>query len=168
MRAGRRSSSSTHAPAPGSAKTSGSTSSSVRRATATATCCRTWGTAGATRWWGVRGRRRARAEGVRRHGTLSWAEALQPGIDAARAGMLVTGNFRNYLITDYGPDVAPSEERIRWTRESRRIYTKEGRLYSLGEVIANPDLARTYERLAEVGPEDFYKGEIAATIAADF
>jgi len=117
---------------------------------------------------GVPGTVAGLAEALRRHGTISWARALQPGIEAAHAGMLVTGNFRNYLITDYGPDVAPSEERIRWTPESRRIYTKEGRLYSLGEVIANPDLARTYERLADAGPEDFYQGQIASTIAADF
>lgn len=107
-------------------------------------------------------------EALRRHGTISWAEALQPGIQAARTGMLVTGNFRNYLITDYGPDVAPSHERIRWTPECRRIYTKAGEDYTLGEVISNPELARTYERLAETGAEDFYHGEIAAAIAADF
>ena len=107
-------------------------------------------------------------EALRRHGTISWAEALQPGIRAAQTGMLVTGNFRNFLITDYGPDVAPSQERIRWTPECRRIYTKGGEDYTLGEVISNPDLARTYERLAEAGPEDFYHGDIAAAIAADF
>ena len=117
---------------------------------------------------GVPGTVAGLTEALRLHGTISWADALQPGIEAARAGMLVTGNFRNFLITDYGPDVAPSEQRIKWTRESRRIYTKEGQLYTLGEVIANPDLARTYERLAAAGPEDFYQGEIAAAIAADF
>ena len=117
---------------------------------------------------GVPGTVAGLSEALRRHGTISWAEALQPGVEAARAGMLVTGNFRNYLITDYGPDVAPSWQRIRWTPESRRIYTKDGQDYRLGELIANPDLARTYERLAGAGPEDFYHGEIAAAIVSDF
>lgn len=117
---------------------------------------------------GVPGTVAGLAYALRRHGTLSWAEALQPGIEAARRGMLVTGNFRTYLVTDYGPDVAPNDRRIQWTPESNRIYTKNGELYSLGETIPNPDLARTYERLAEAGPEDFYQGEIAAAIAADF
>ena len=117
---------------------------------------------------GVPGTVAGLAHALREHGTLSWAEALQPGIEASRQGLWVTGNFRNYLITDYGPDVAPNQQRIQATPEARRIYTKNGEMYGLGETIKNPDLARTYERLAAVGPEDFYSGEIAAAIVTDF
>ncbi|HSR22728.1 MAG TPA: gamma-glutamyltransferase, partial [Candidatus Eisenbacteria bacterium] len=85
-----------------------------------------------------------------------------------RRGMRVTGNVHSFWVSDYGPDVARSDRRIQWTPESRRIYTRDGELYEIGETVANPDLARTYERLAEAGPEDFYRGEIAAAIAADF
>jgi len=117
---------------------------------------------------GVPGTVAGLAEALRRHGTLSWAEAIQPGLEAARRGMRVTGNVRSFWVTDYGPDVAPSVRRIAWTPEARRIYTRDGGLYDLGEWVRNPDLARTYERLAEAGPEDFYRGEIAAAIASDF
>jgi gamma-glutamyltranspeptidase / glutathione hydrolase len=117
---------------------------------------------------GVPGTVAGLAEALRRHGTISWADAIRPGLEAARRGMQVTGNVRNFWVTDYGPDVAPSDRRIQWTPESRRIYTRDGRLYAVGETIQNPDLARTYERLAEAGPEDFYRGEIAAATVADF
>ena len=117
---------------------------------------------------GVPGTVAGLAEALRRHGTISWAEAIGPGLEAARRGMRVTGNVHSFWVGDYGPDVARSDVRIRWTPESRRIYTKDGELYAIGETVANPDLARTYERLAEAGPEDFYRGEIAAAIAADF
>ncbi len=117
---------------------------------------------------GVPGTVAGLAEALRRHGTISWREALQPGIEAARRGMEVTGYVRTFWVTDYGPDVARSDRRIQWTRESKRIYTKAGELYAVGERIENPDLARTYERLAEAGADDFYRGEIAAGIAADF
>jgi gamma-glutamyltranspeptidase/glutathione hydrolase len=117
---------------------------------------------------GVPGTVAGLAEALRRHGTISWAEAIGPGLEAARRGMEVTGNVRTFWITDYGPDVAASVARIQWTSEARRIYTKGGHLYALGETIANPDLARTYERLAVAGPGDFYHGEIAGEIAADF
>lgn len=103
-----------------------------------------------------------------RHGTLPWAEAIRPGLEVARRGMRVTGNVYAYWVTDYGPDVAVSAKRIQWTPEARRIYTRDGQLYALGETVENPDLARTYERLATAGPDDFYRGEIAAAIAADF
>jgi gamma-glutamyltranspeptidase/glutathione hydrolase len=117
---------------------------------------------------GVPGTVAGLAEALRRHGTISWADAIGPGLEIARRGMQVTGNVRTYWVTDYGPDVAPSADRIQWTAESKRIYTRDGALYELGETIENRDLARTYERLAAAGPDDFYRGEIAAEIAADF
>jgi gamma-glutamyltranspeptidase/glutathione hydrolase len=117
---------------------------------------------------GVPGTVAGLAEALRRHGTMSWADAIAPGLEVARRGMLVTGNVRTFWVTDYGPDVVPNLDRIQWTPEARRIYTRDGQLYELGETIPNPDLARTYERLAAAGPEDFYTGEIAGAIAADF
>ena len=117
---------------------------------------------------GVPGTVAGLAEALRRYGTLSWADAIGPGLDAARRGMVVTGNVHTYWTRDHGPDVVQGADRIRWTDESRRIYTRAGDLYSVGDTIANPDLARTYERLAAAGPDDFYRGEIAAAISADF
>jgi gamma-glutamyltranspeptidase/glutathione hydrolase len=117
---------------------------------------------------GVPGTVAGLAEALRRHGTLAWAEALSPGVEAARRGMQVTATVREYWLRDVGPDVVPNDRRIAWTPESARIYTRDGALYGLGETIPNPDLARTYERLASAGPDDFYKGEIAEAIVADF
>jgi gamma-glutamyltranspeptidase / glutathione hydrolase len=117
---------------------------------------------------GVPGMVAGLAEALRRHGSLSWADALAPGLKAARRGAEVTSYLRDYWQREDVPDLVPGDERIQWTPEARRVYTKGGHLYGLGETIANPDLARTYERLVEAGPEDFYRGELARTIAADF
>ncbi len=103
-----------------------------------------------------------------RFGTISWDQAIGPAVRHAREGFPVSGSVRNYWITDYGPDTVKNWERIGWTPESRRIYTKEGELYGIGEVIRNEDQARTLERLAREGARDFYEGEIAAAMAADF
>jgi len=105
---------------------------------------------------------------LRRFGTLAWEQAVTPAVKYARDGFQVTGNIRSFWVTDYGPDVVANHLRIQWTPESKRIYTKDGELYALGEVIKNPDQARTLERLASAGARDFYEGEIAAAIADDF
>jgi gamma-glutamyltranspeptidase / glutathione hydrolase len=108
------------------------------------------------------------AEALRRHGSLSWTEVLAPGLEAARRGLEVSGTVYDYWRRDQGPDVVSSERRIQWTPESRRLYTKGGTLYEPGERIVNQDLARTYERLQMAGSDDFYRGELARAIAADF
>jgi gamma-glutamyltranspeptidase / glutathione hydrolase len=117
---------------------------------------------------GVPGTVAGLAEALRRYGTWSWAGAIAPGVDVARRGMRVTATVHSYWTRDHGPDTVRGDDRIRWTDESRRIYTRAGDLYAIGDTIANPDLARTYERLAVAGPEDFYRGEIAAAMVADF
>src|SRR2546430_6669980 len=76
--------------------------------------------------------------------------------------------MHGYWVTDYGPDVVPNAQRIQATPAARAIYTHEGRLYEIGEVIVQADMARTLERLADGGPDVFYRGEIADSIAADF
>ncbi|HZQ50361.1 MAG TPA: gamma-glutamyltransferase [Candidatus Dormibacteraeota bacterium] len=107
-------------------------------------------------------------EALTRFGTISWADAIAPAIPFARDGFPVTGFMHGFWTTDYGPDVVASRDRIQATPEARRIYTKNGELYAVGERFVQADMARTYERLAERGAADFYTGEIAREIAADF
>jgi gamma-glutamyltranspeptidase/glutathione hydrolase len=117
---------------------------------------------------GVPGTVAGLAEALRRHGSLGWAEVLQPALEQARRGCPVTGTVHEYWVRQAGPDEVPNRQRVQWTAEARRIYTRDGELWPVGETIPNPDLARTYRRLAEAGPDDFYRGEIAAAMAEDF
>ncbi len=117
---------------------------------------------------GVPGTVAGLAEALGRFGSLPWREALRPAIKVARVGCPVTGNVAGNWLVDHGPDVVPYDRRLQWTAESKRIYTKAGLMYAVGELIENPDYAQTLERLAEFGAEDFYRGDIAAQIAADF
>ncbi|HET7419541.1 MAG TPA: gamma-glutamyltransferase [Candidatus Dormibacteraeota bacterium] len=108
------------------------------------------------------------AEALSRFGTISWAEAIEPAVPIARHGFPVSGFVHGYWVTDYGPDVVPNRERIQTTPAARAIYTKDGRLYEIGEVMVQADLARTLETLASEGPDVFYRGAIAEAIASDF
>src|SRR5579864_3725375 len=101
-------------------------------------------------------------------GTIAWDQAIAPAIPIAREGFPVSGFMHGYWTTDYGPDVVPNIRRIQATPAAKSIYTHDGKLYSIGERMVQPEYARTLERLAADGPDSFYRGEIADEIAADF
>lgn len=107
-------------------------------------------------------------EALRRWGSIDWDQAVRPAVRHAREGFEVTGNVHSYWVQDSGPDELPNPRRIQWTEESKRIYTRDGELFAVGDVVPNEDYARTLERLASHGARDFYEGEIAAAIADDF
>jgi gamma-glutamyltranspeptidase/glutathione hydrolase len=107
-------------------------------------------------------------EALTRFGTISWDQAIAPAVPLARDGIPVSGYMHGYWTTDYGPDTVPNAQRIQTTPASKAIYTHDGKLYAIGERLIQADYARTLELLARDGPESFYKGAIAAQIAADF
>ena len=51
---------------------------------------------------------------------------------------------------------------------ARKIYLDTtGELFKVGDILKNPDLGRTYQRIADEGVELFYSGVIADQIEAD-
>jgi gamma-glutamyltranspeptidase/glutathione hydrolase len=107
-------------------------------------------------------------EALTRFGTISWEQAIAPAVPLARDGIPVSGYMHGYWTTDYGPDVVPNVQRIQATPAAKAIYTRDGALLAIGERFVQADYARTLELLAREGPDTFYRGEIADTIAADF
>ncbi|MCR9214311.1 MAG: gamma-glutamyltransferase [Proteobacteria bacterium] len=111
---------------------------------------------------------KALAEGLDRYGTWSLTEALQPAIQYCEEGFAVRPAVHGFWQQ---PAQAGRIERVRVIKddpESARIYLKQdGSLYQVGDIFKNPDMGRTYRRLAEAGVEDFYAGEIAHKIDAD-
>jgi gamma-glutamyltranspeptidase/glutathione hydrolase len=105
---------------------------------------------------------------LQRYGTISWDQAIAPAIPLAREGFPVTGFMHGYWTTDYGPDVVRNHLRIQASPEAKKLYTKDGELFEIGERLVQADYARTLERLAKLGADDFYRGGIAKEIAADF
>jgi gamma-glutamyltranspeptidase / glutathione hydrolase len=107
-------------------------------------------------------------------GRVSWAALLEPSIRLARDGFDVypylyriwmprTEHMASFLESLDGPTV------LGQTEACRSIYLHEdGGVFEVGERLVQTDYARTLERLAECGPEDFYCGEIAQAIVDDF
>jgi gamma-glutamyltranspeptidase/glutathione hydrolase len=96
----------------------------------------------------------------RRFGTLPWSELLQPAIALARDGFLVDTN----LADSMNVTLAAAPEHA----EFQRVFGKPGGgLWRLGDRLIQPDLARTLQLLASLGPDAFYQGPIADGILAE-
>jgi gamma-glutamyltranspeptidase/glutathione hydrolase len=87
------------------------------------------------------------------------ARVLQPALELAHDGYPVHRNFARYLAS-------PAFEALaRLSPALPEVYRPEGRPPDPGSRLAQPDLARTLERLVKDGPDDFYRGETARLIA---
>lgn len=93
-----------------------------------------------------------------KYGRLPLKTTLAPAIRIAREGFEVYPR----LERGYGSrrDVM---ERYRGTRE---VFLADGTPVKAGEILKQPDLARTLELLAEKGFDGFYRGEVAAKLLA--
>src|SRR5262245_12865560 len=107
---------------------------------------------------GVPGTVRGFELALTRYGTRTWADTLAPAIELATSGFPVS---------------YPLAEGLRESRslagdpESTRIFRRDGRFFEVGETIQQPDLARTLQRIARIGPSEFYEGETASRLAEE-
>ena len=103
---------------------------------------------------GVPGTVQGWAEALERYGTISLREALRPAIAVARNGFVVDQVFFDQVLgnADYFNDIS----------STRALYLDpDGTPPDVGSTFRNPDLARTYERIAHLGPKGFYRGAVA-------
>ena len=106
---------------------------------------------------------------LERWGTITFAEAVEPAARLADEGFAVDNRVAAYWLAPAAyPEQTALIDYIRSNPEASKIYLKpEGGPYLTGEVIRNPDYARTLRHLGAAGPEDFYTGSLATRIAAD-
>ena len=104
-----------------------------------------------------------------RYGTWSWERVFEPAIRIASEGFVVTAELaRTWKTPERFPERPSLLQRLQFSPEAHRIFLKpNGAPYEAGEILRNPDLARTLERLARHGVEDFYRGAVASAIVAD-
>jgi len=102
------------------------------------------------------------------HGNLALSDLLPTAISYCENGFAVRNHVADYWNLTESAGRIPHIERLRHIPATAGIYIKEdGTLYRAGEIFRNPDMGRTYQRIADNGVSDFYQGEIAAEIAAD-
>ena len=107
-------------------------------------------------------------QAARRWGTRSLAQLMPPAIAYAEEGFAIRPHVHRFWME---PPMNGRIERARVLRDypaTARIYLHpNGRMRQVGELLRNPDMANTLRRLAEVGVDDFYRGDIARQIDAD-
>lgn len=91
------------------------------------------------------------------HGTRSLAEVLAPAIELAEHGVILNG----FDVQSFEGDGR------RLTAESAPTYLPAGRMPREGELLRQPDLARSLRQIAEGGAAVMYEGELAAAIARE-
>jgi gamma-glutamyltranspeptidase/glutathione hydrolase len=94
-----------------------------------------------------------------RFGTIDLGAALEPAIAFARDGFPVAELMANEW-QDHEPTLAADPA-------TARTFLPHGRPPKLGEIFANPRLARSLETIAAEGRDAFYGGSIARAIVAD-
>ena len=95
---------------------------------------------------------------LERYGTMSLRDVMAPAIRLAEEGVLVTPDLSDSLK-------ANAEELMAWPSSARIFFKDGGAPYEPGDILRQPDLAKSLRQIAEGGPDAFYKGDIARLIA---
>lgn len=111
---------------------------------------------------GVPGTLRGVATALERWGTIRLAKAIKPAIELAEDGFkvgpllaadIVDTTDRGFSMTNLQPETAA-------------IFRPGGIPLKEGDLLVQPDLARTLKLIARHGPDVFYKGEIGQAVVA--
>jgi gamma-glutamyltranspeptidase/glutathione hydrolase len=92
----------------------------------------------------------------RDHGKLPWRRLLDPAVRLARDGFAVSEGLARSL--------AGVLDNMKPYPASVAQFSKKGVPYEAGEILKQPDLARTLQRIAAQGPDGFYRGEVAELV----
>ena len=92
-------------------------------------------------------------------GKFTLAKLLQPAIDLARQGL---------VLTDDMADTLPGIHRrlARWPASAKIFSRADGTSLREGDTLVQTDLAATLSAIAEQGPRGFYEGPVAEKLAA--
>ena len=94
-------------------------------------------------------------EAHEKFGVLPLSEVLQPVIDQAKEGIIVSYDLHNAI---------GSTDQLMQDLESKKIYFKDNKPLPIGSVMKRPDLAQTFEAIAKEGKKGFYEGWVAEKI----
>lgn len=91
------------------------------------------------------------------YGTMSRQEVMEPAIRIATEGFTVSAYCANAIADAY-------ETALEYPEMQSVYWNEDGLPYEEGDVITNPALAKTLQKISDEGADAFYTGEIAQAI----
>ncbi len=110
---------------------------------------------------GVPGTVRGMELALKKYGShrLTWAQLIEPARRLAANGFTVTNTLARGL--------RGNKDYLSKYAETKRIYLNNGKFYNEGDTFVQPELAATFARLQQRGPNEFYEGQTARLIVDD-
>src|SRR5579883_3497636 len=107
---------------------------------------------------GVPGSVRGFELALQKYGHKKWSEVMQPAVDLASKGFPVSYSLSESLKNSRNLGKYP---------DSKRIFQRDGKFYDVDEILKQPELAATLERIQKNGAKEFYEGETAKRFAEE-
>ena len=98
------------------------------------------------------------AEALKKYGTLSLGDVFEPAIDLAENGFAISKYDANSF--------AGSVKKLSMFPETAKVMLPNGKPPREGQLLMQKDLAASFRKIAQQGPDVFYKGEIAEAIVS--
>ena len=109
---------------------------------------------------GVPGALAAYERAVRKHGKLKFSQLIAPAADVAERGFAISSKYEEELsktVQLLRNDPGASGVLLKPSSDAH----SEREIYKQGEILKQPDLARTYRKISAEGLDWFYRGEFA-------
>lgn len=99
-------------------------------------------------------------QALEQHGTMSRAEVMQPAIDCATEGFPVYLTLAQFI--------QDNEQKLKRYKGARKTFWPDGEPLEVGEILKQPELAKTLQRISDQGASAFYKGANAEDMVEVF
>ncbi len=93
----------------------------------------------------------------KKYGKLKWSDLVRPSVRLAKDGFELSYSVARGLKS--------AERQLGAFPDSKRIYLNNGAFWEPGYRLRQPELARTLNRIARRGPNEFYEGQTAKLLA---
>jgi gamma-glutamyltranspeptidase/glutathione hydrolase len=100
------------------------------------------------------------ATALEKWGTMPLADVIKPAIGMAQDGIRVSSRLADSILSSR----LSNEMGNSAYDEARKVFRPGGVALSEGDLLVQPDLAKTFSMIADDGPDAFYRGDIAQAI----
>ncbi|MEJ8544428.1 gamma-glutamyltransferase [Brevibacillus borstelensis] len=96
---------------------------------------------------------------LKKYGTMKLGQVIDPAIQLAEKGVSV-----NWITAQH---IEASREKLQKHDTAGRVFAPGGKALKAGELLIQPELAKTFKQIQEKGTDAFYKGEIGEALVKE-